>query len=211
MSNITSKYFDLHIDGFGYLNRARVVEPKKGAPFLAVDITAIHGDSENPQKTRFDCRVSGAEAKKVIEQFMSQINDQGRMAADGTTVRHKVLAGFRLGDLYTDVFTYDKGEKKGTTGVSLKARLLRLDWVKVDGNTVYQAKAETAPVNQVTDAPAAAESDTCIADEDVDALLPDEVSLSKDDPNFEARKAELKNKGYRFDGKAKVWRLPKAA
>ncbi|PKM44782.1 MAG: hypothetical protein CVV05_09525 [Gammaproteobacteria bacterium HGW-Gammaproteobacteria-1] len=210
MSDNTSKYFDLHISGIGYLNRARVVEPKKGAPFLAVDITAIHGDSDDPQKTRFDCRVSGAEAKKVIEQFMPQINDQGRMAADGTTLRHKVLAGFRLGDLYTDVFTYDKGDKKGTTGVSLKARLLLLDWVKVDGKTVYQAKAETS-AEQVSDAPVEVESGTEATDDDVDALLPEEVSLSKDDPNFEARKAELKNKGYRFDGQAKVWRLPQAA
>lgn len=210
MSDNTSKYFDLHISGIGYLNRARIVEPKKGAPFLAVDITAIHGDSDDPQKTRFDCRVSGAEAKKVIEQFMPQINDQGRMAADGTTLRHKVLAGFRLGDLYTDVFTYDKGDKKGTTGVSLKARLLLLDWVKVDGKTVYQAKVETS-AEQVSDAPVEVESGTEATDDDVDALLPEEVSLSKDDPNFEARKAELKNKGYRFDGQAKVWRLPQAA
>lgn len=210
MSDNTSKYFDLHISGIGYLNRARIVEPKKGAPFLAVDITAIHGDSDAPQKTRFDCRVSGAEAKKVIEQFMPQINDQGRMAADGTTLRHKVLAGFRLGDLYTDVFTYDKGDKKGTTGVSLKARLLLLDWVKVDGKTVYQAKVETS-AEQVSDAPVEVESGTEATDDDVDALLPEEVSLSKDDPNFEARKAELKNKGYRFDGQAKVWRLPQAA
>lgn len=210
MSDNTSKYFDLHISGIGYLNRARVVEPKKGAPFLAVDITAIHGDSDDLQKTRFDCRVSGAEAKKVIEQFMPQINDQGRMAADGTTLRHKVLAGFRLGDLYTDVFTYDKGDKKGTTGVSLKARLLLLDWVKVDGKTVYQAKVETS-AEQVSDAPVEVESGTEATNDDVDALLPEEVSLSKDDPNFEARKAELKNKGYRFDGQAKVWRLPQAA
>ena len=53
--------------------------------------------------------------------------------------------------------------------------------------------------------------DAGVADDDLDALLPEEVSLSKDDPNFEVRKSELKKKGYRFDGQAKVWRLPKAA
>lgn len=210
MSNSTSQYFDLHINGIGYLNRARVVEPKKGAPFLAVDITAIHGNSDNLQKTRFDCRVSGTEAKKVIEQYMAQINDQGRMAGDGTTLRHKVLAGFRLGDLYTDVFTYGKGDRKGTTGVSLKARLLRLDWVKVDGTTVYEANAETA-ADEMSDTSVAVAPDAGVVEDDLDALLPEEVSLSKDDPNFEVRKSELKKKGYRFDGQAKVWRLPKAA
>ncbi len=46
---------------------------------------------------------------------------------------HKVLVGFKLGDLYIDTFEYKQGEKQGQTGVSLKARLLKLNWVKVDG------------------------------------------------------------------------------
>ncbi len=210
MSNSNEKYFDLHINGIGYLNRAREVSPKRGETFIAVDVTALYGPSDNVQKTRFDCRVVGGEAKEIIERFMPQINDQGRMAGDGTTLRHKVLAGFRLGDLYTDTFTYEKGQKQGETGVSLKARLLRLDWVKVDGNIVYQANAETSD-EQSDEEVVATTSESGNADDEIDALLPAEVSLSKDDPEFEARKAELKKKGYRFDGQSKVWRLPKAA
>jgi hypothetical protein len=46
---------------------------------------------------------------------------------------NKVLVGFKLGDLYVDTFTYQSGDKAGEIGVSLKSRLLRIDWVKVNG------------------------------------------------------------------------------
>lgn len=118
-----TKYFDLHATGIGYLNRVREVPVKRSQPFLAVDISALHGDSEDIQYTRFDCRVSGSDAKTIIEQLMPDINDDN----------NKVLVGFKLGDLYVDTFTYKSGDKAGQTGVSLKARLLRIDWVKVNG------------------------------------------------------------------------------
>ena len=53
------------------------------------------------------------------------------------------MIGFRLGDLWTDTFTYSKGKRAGEQGVSLKARLLFVSWIKVDGRLVY--KAETKP------------------------------------------------------------------
>lgn len=121
-SDQETKYFDLHATGIGYLNRVREVPVKRSQPFLAVDISALHGDSEDIQYTRFDCRVSGSDAKTIIEQLMPVINDN-----------NKVLVGFKLGDLYVDTFTYKSGDKAGQTGVSLKARLLRIDWVKVNG------------------------------------------------------------------------------
>lgn len=122
-NNQETKYFDLHATGIGYLNRVREVPVKRSLPFLAVDISALHGDSEDIQHTRFDCRVSGSDAKTIIEQLMPVINDD----------ENKVLVGFKLGDLYADTFTYKSGDKAGQTGVSLKARLLRIDWVKVNG------------------------------------------------------------------------------
>ena len=123
LNNQETKYFDLHVTGIGYLNRVREVPVKRSQPFLAVDISALHGDSEDVQYTRFDCRVSGSDAKTIVEQLMPVINDD----------KNKVLVGFKLGDLYVDTFTYKSGDKTGQTGVSLKARLLRIDWVKVNG------------------------------------------------------------------------------
>lgn len=47
---------------------------------------------------------------------------------------------FRIGDIWADSFTYEKGDKQGQPGASLKGRLLFIGWIKVDGETVYQAK-----------------------------------------------------------------------
>ena len=116
------KYFDLHVTGLGFLRRAREVVPERGKPFLAVSIAALHGQAGNARYTDFDCRVSGNQAQATIRELMAQIaNDQ------------KVLVSFRLGDLYATTFTYQHGEKIGQPGVSLKARLLKLFWVKVNG------------------------------------------------------------------------------
>lgn len=125
-----TKYFDLHITGLGYLSRVREVNVKRGQNFLAVDISALHGAADAIEYTRFDCRVSGTEAQRVIQQLQPDIQAE-----------KKVLVGFKLGDLYVDQFVYEKGDKAGQPGVSLKARLLRITWAKVDGETVYRAAA----------------------------------------------------------------------
>lgn len=129
------KYFDLHVTGLGYLNRVREVEVRKGPGFLAADISALRGDSDEVEYTKFDCRVSGEEAQRVIRRAIQAANDPNR----------KVLIGFKIGDIYAETFTYTKGDKAGTTGVSLKGRLLQVKFVKVDGESVYTApKTETA-------------------------------------------------------------------
>lgn len=125
----SSDYFDLHTKGIGYLNRVRNVGVKRGESFWACDITALHGHKDDVQSTRFDCRVSGSEAEKLVERFQQAVEED-----------KKVLVGFKLGDLYAETFVYEKGDKKGHTGVSLKARLLYLGWVKVDGEMVYKAE-----------------------------------------------------------------------
>lgn len=131
------QYFDLHTTGVGYLSRFREVRVKKGASFHAVAISALRGTSDNVEYTRFDCRVSGSEALKVLTTLKPHIEAQ-----------KKVLIGFKIGDLYADSFVYDKGEKKGQTGISLKTHLLRITFAKVDGKTVYQPPREAPPVRQ---------------------------------------------------------------
>ena len=130
MDTQEQKFFDLHVTGLGYLNRAREVSVKRGQPFLAVDIAALHGSADTVEYTRFDCRVSGSDAQNLVRTLMPDI-EAGK----------SVLVGFKLGDLYAETFTYQSGERRGQTGVSLKARLLRIGWAKVDGTTVYTAPA----------------------------------------------------------------------
>jgi len=122
-------YFDLHITGLGYLNRIREVTPRKGDAFLACDIAALNGPSDSPEYRRFDVRVSGSEAQHLIRRCQQAVDSE-----------RKVLIGFRLGDLWADTFTYSKGKRAGEQGVSLKARLLFVSWIKVDGQLVYKAE-----------------------------------------------------------------------
>jgi hypothetical protein len=123
-----TKYFDLHTSGIGYLNRIREVSVRKGNPFMAVTVAALHGAADEVEYTYIDCKVAGGEAEKLIRRCQQ---------AEGA--KKKVLAAFRIGDLWVDTFTYEKGEKKGQPGASLKGRLLFLSWIRIDGELVYQA------------------------------------------------------------------------
>jgi hypothetical protein len=59
-------FFDLHVNGVGYLNRIREVKPRKGQPFLACSISAMRGEPTDLDYTKFDLRVTGAEAKRIV-------------------------------------------------------------------------------------------------------------------------------------------------
>jgi hypothetical protein len=130
MSNVDTKYFDLYTTGIGYLNRVREVTPKAGSPFWSVNIAALRGSVDEAQYTYFECRVSGKQAQELVRQL--------KPAVEGDL---KVLVGFTLSDLFAEAFTYKSGDKAGETGVSLKARLLRVSWAKVDGESFYSEKA----------------------------------------------------------------------
>ncbi|WP_111748479.1 STY4534 family ICE replication protein [Salinisphaera orenii] len=130
---MSSDYFDLHTEGIGYLNRVRKVDPKRGQAFWACDIAAIHGAADDVATTRFDCRVSGAAAIELVQHHQTDVD------AD-----RKVLIGFRLGDLWVDTFTYKQGDRAGETGVALKARLLYIRFIKVDGQRVYTADRDAS-------------------------------------------------------------------
>ena len=126
----TNKYFDLYTTGIGYLNRVREVTPKEGSPFWSVTIAALRGSVDDVQYTYFECRVSGQQAQKLVQQLKPAV--EGKL---------KVLVGFTLSDLFAEAFTYKTGDKAGETGVSLKARLLRVGWAKVDGQPFYKEQA----------------------------------------------------------------------
>ena len=146
MSNATdTQFFDLHIIGVGYVNRIRKVTPKRGTPFWACDISALNGPADDVEYRRFDCRVNGQEAEKLVKKFAATVADRKEKGV----AEPKILIGFKLGDLYPDLFTRTKGDRAGETAVSLKARLLFVNWAKVDGEKVYEApRRDETPSNQ---------------------------------------------------------------
>lgn len=146
-----AKFFDLHTTGIGYLNRIREVKPRgKGKPFMAVAVAALRGSADDVEYAYIDCNVVGAEAEKLI-----------RRCQEAVVAEKKVLVSFRIGDIWADAFTYEKGDRKGQPGASLKGRLLFIGWIKVDGATVYEAKPREADLadtdsEEATDTEAAA-------------------------------------------------------
>lgn len=117
-----TKYFDLHLNGLGYVNSVRQITPEQGSPFWSVELTALHGPADNVRHTYFDCIVAGEEAKDLAPQLQFLVEAGSR-----------VLAGFLLSDLKPAPFIYTQGQHTGEPGVRLKTRLLRFDWIKVDG------------------------------------------------------------------------------
>lgn len=114
-------YFDIHTSGIGYLQRAREVPVKGGRraqPFLACTIAALVGPARDPSYRYIDVKVSGAEAKKLVERYIG-VDDR----------KQRPLVRFRVGDLRSDPFIRDKGEHKGEVAASIKARLLKAELI----------------------------------------------------------------------------------
>ena len=124
-SQAKPSFFNLHVEGVGYLNRVRTVKPKQGQEFLACTVSAMRGSTADLSYTKFDCKVSGAEAQKVI-----------KLLEPDVVAEKPVLIGFKIGDIYPEVFTYEKGDRTGQQGVSIKGRLLRVKFAKVNGEAV---------------------------------------------------------------------------
>jgi hypothetical protein len=118
-------YFDLHTSGIGYIQRVREVPVRGGRraqPFLACTIAALVGPARDPSYRYFDVKVSGAEAKKLVQRYIG-VDDS----------KQRPLVRFRLGDLWGDAYIRDKA------AASLKARLLKAEPIE---------RAELASIEQ---------------------------------------------------------------
>ncbi|WP_241576167.1 STY4534 family ICE replication protein [Rosenbergiella collisarenosi] len=128
-----SSYFNLHIDGLGYLSNIREINTATGS-FLSCTINALHGSTEKPEYTRFDVTVSGQQTTSLIRRCQNAVNEE-----------KKVLIGFKLSNLIADVFTLTKGDHAGESRALLRARLIKISFIKVGQNMVYKAeKPESA-------------------------------------------------------------------
>jgi Protein of unknown function (DUF3577) len=119
------KYFDLHTSGIGYLQRIRVVTPKRGGSFLACSVSAIRGNADDVEYTNFDLRVSGALAQEAIVLLESMVQPDT-----------KILIGFKVGDIYPDSFEVKGGENAGQLRLLIKGRLLQVTFAKVNGKDI---------------------------------------------------------------------------
>lgn len=154
METQAQEYFNLHINGVGYLSRVRWVEPggrrggRRAERFLSCAINALHGDVEAVNYTYFDLKVSGQEAIEVI-QTLQTATEQNR----------KVLVSFKAADIYPHL--YDRrvrvdGEPTDEfeTAALIKGRLILVNSAKVDGELVFKRE----PVVHADDASTASDA-----------------------------------------------------
>lgn len=131
---VKSEYFNLNIKGLGYLSNIRQVNAQTGT-FISCVINALSGATDNPTYVRFDATVAGREASSLINRCQKAVDED-----------KKVLLGFTLSHPSTDIFTLNKGDHAGEQRVSLKARLIKVDWVKIGQEMVFKTeKADSQP------------------------------------------------------------------
>lgn len=202
MTNTTTQaqnqFFDLHLKGLGYINRFREVQPKnkKSKPFCAVTIGFLRGDSDEVEYTYVDTIIRNSKVCEILKQYQDAINNRDS----------KVLGVLTVSDIYAEVFESNDGPKP-----TIKGRLIGMRQLKVNGEVVYKHQTEEAPVSEGTNEPAAQAEEPVQEAPVADENLEPEVSLDVNDPNFEARKTELKELGYEWSSDKKLWVLPTAA
>ena len=140
-----ANHFNLHVNGVGYLNRVRWVEPRRNAgrraePFLACSVSALRGNAEQPDYTYFDLRVSGREAIEVVDRL-----------GEDVAAQRKVFISFRVGDIYPHVYERDvkdrqTGRKTGEKELAslIKGRLLLINSITIDGENVFRRDPDAA-------------------------------------------------------------------
>lgn len=127
-------YFNLTINGLGYLSNVRQVNAQSGT-FISCVINALSGPSDSPSYVRFDVTVASKEASSLINRCQKAVDED-----------KKVLIGFVLSNPSTDIFQLKNGEHAGESRVSLKARLIKVDWIKIGQDMVF--KTERAEPHQ---------------------------------------------------------------
>ncbi|MBN3171585.1 STY4534 family ICE replication protein [Pectobacterium brasiliense] len=129
-----SEYFNLLINGLGYVSNIRHVTGTSG-PFLSCVINALSGPADKANYVRFDVTVAGKEATDLIARCQKASDED-----------QKVLIGFTLSNLSAEIFTLKSGDHAGEQRVSQKARLIKVDWIKIGQKQVYKAeKPDSVP------------------------------------------------------------------
>lgn len=146
MSNASAaetKYFDLHVNGIGYLGRIREVNPKRGrgTSFVACSINAFRGEAGAVEYTKFDVKCTGRNTADIVRLLEPMVN-----------AKKPVIVGFRIADIYPDSYVAKGGTREGEMIIELKGRLLKIAYAKCDGQPVDLSQFADPPAQ--ADAPA---------------------------------------------------------
>ena len=125
---------------------------------------------------------------------------------------------FKVSDGRPDSYvTKDKQTGQDVRRHVIKCKLLDITWASIDGQVV-QFELDSDKDDQQSDQ-SMQDSDNQVANDDQaniqslfsDDELDDYVKLDRDDPQFMAKKSELKSIGYRWDTNENAWFRPAIA
>ena len=195
----SDRNFNVIIQGFGYINRIREVQPKNGDPYLACDVAFLQGTQDNIEYARFNCVIRGR-AKGIIRALFA--GPQGKVVPpEKTTVRASMV----LGGVSPRTFVYNSGDKKGQTGIAIHSVMLSIKWLKV-GDVVIDLEPGSQEAGNAQPANQAANGQPDFVREMVAEYRQNgSVSLSKEHPEFEERRTYLKNNGFTWNKDKQAW------
>ncbi|ENV7556889.1 DUF3577 domain-containing protein, partial [Neisseria gonorrhoeae] len=126
MTQSNQNYFNLTADGIGFLNRPREVQGKrKSSNYYACTIQASRGD--NGEKTRFDLRIVGGQAKELFARLLEEFP---QLLSKNYRERPTVVVGFRAGDIQPLKFeTNNRETGEVLETLSIDGRLLKFKFI----------------------------------------------------------------------------------
>ena len=150
----TPTYYDLIVQGCGFLNRLREVESKK-SKYYAATLNANRGDQG--ERTSFEVRIVGSDAKKLfaglLEQFPALLDKDFKK-------RPSVFCAFSVGDIQPKSYT----GKDGNEVLCIDGRLLRFLFINVNGKPWYSKNnPDLLPVEGLSSSTAKADNEQPVA------------------------------------------------
>lgn len=139
----TQTFFNLTVDGCGFLNRPRIVQSKgKNGSYFSATIQAKRGDSG--EITRFEIRVVGGEAKSLFQKLL----DEYPALLDKDYKKHpSVFVSFRIGDIQPMSF---ENKQTGKPVLYIDGRLLKFKSITVNKEKWYAENTQATTNAQAT-------------------------------------------------------------
>lgn len=132
------KYFDSILYTRAYINEVKLIEPKKGSKYCAVNASILDEDSDGKKIYRtIDLIVSGQKAKEILWKLREKW-PADRMARKSAPW----IADINIGSLRAEAYP----KKDGTVGAVLKGRLLNIRALKVGDEQVLGEISEELPL-----------------------------------------------------------------
>lgn len=138
--NATRSYFDYIATGVAYINRVKQIVPQAGQrafdPYWTATLAVLVSRGAGVQYRSIDCTIPAEEARQLLCYY----------AAEANALESNVLAGFRIADPHAGTFV----NKAGEVVPCMRGRLIRINWLKVNGKMVFKAEPAAAQASSPT-------------------------------------------------------------